>query len=104
MVGGATDQQSASQSRATQSLSVSLPADLSVDTAPNSLQPPLPSHNNFLITNYVLAPRPNGVEGAVVDGISAGVNLSRFCDELYFLVLKIIIKLKWSLIFGRWIW
>ncbi|XP_062002882.1 uncharacterized protein LOC133720542 isoform X1 [Rosa rugosa] len=65
--GGATDQQLASQSRATQSLSASLPADLSVDTTSNSLRPPLPSQNNFLIANYVVAPRPKGVEGADVD-------------------------------------
>ncbi|XP_050379280.1 uncharacterized protein LOC126796485 isoform X2 [Argentina anserina] len=70
--GGATDQQLASQSRATQSLNVSLPTDLSVETAPNSLEPPLPNQNTFLITNYVVAPCPKGVEGADVDRISTG--------------------------------
>ncbi|KAB2617846.1 hypothetical protein D8674_013715 [Pyrus ussuriensis x Pyrus communis] len=39
---GAGDQKFASQSRAKQSLSVSLPADLSLETPPISLRPPLP--------------------------------------------------------------
>lgn len=44
--GVAVDQQSGSQSRAEESLSVSLPADLSVETPPISLWPPLPSPQN----------------------------------------------------------
>ncbi|KAK9948900.1 hypothetical protein M0R45_004453 [Rubus argutus] len=68
----AGDQQLASQSRAKQSLSVTLPTDLSVDTPPSSLRPPLPSQNNFLITNYVVAALPKSVEGADVDGIATG--------------------------------
>ncbi|OMO56697.1 hypothetical protein CCACVL1_26358 [Corchorus capsularis] len=43
---GDSDQQSASQSKAEESLSVSLPADLSVDNPPISLWPPLPSPQN----------------------------------------------------------
>uniref|UniRef100_A0A5B6YT97 Uncharacterized protein n=1 Tax=Davidia involucrata TaxID=16924 RepID=A0A5B6YT97_DAVIN len=44
--GVAVDQQLASQSRAEESLSVALPADLSVETLPISLWPPLPSPQN----------------------------------------------------------
>ncbi|XP_024932079.2 uncharacterized protein LOC107424795 isoform X1 [Ziziphus jujuba] len=44
--GGAVDQQFTSQSRAEESLNVSLPADLSVETPPISLWPPLPSPEN----------------------------------------------------------
>ncbi|XP_004301560.1 PREDICTED: uncharacterized protein LOC101306533 [Fragaria vesca subsp. vesca] len=44
--GGSGDQQLASQSRAEESLSVSLPADLSVETPPISLWPPVPSPQN----------------------------------------------------------
>lgn len=46
MVGGSGDQQLASQSRAEESLSVSLPADLSVETPPISLWPHVPSPQN----------------------------------------------------------
>ncbi|KAA8531702.1 hypothetical protein F0562_006581 [Nyssa sinensis] len=46
MTGVAADQQLASQSRAEESLSVALPADLSVETLPISLWPPLPSPQN----------------------------------------------------------
>ncbi|OMP02024.1 hypothetical protein COLO4_11405 [Corchorus olitorius] len=46
MTKGDSDQQSASQSKAEESLSVSLPADLSVDNPPISLWPPLPSPQN----------------------------------------------------------
>ncbi|XP_044510583.1 uncharacterized protein LOC123229065 isoform X2 [Mangifera indica] len=42
----AGDQQSVSQSKAEESLSVALPADLSVETSPISLWPPLPSPPN----------------------------------------------------------
>ncbi|XP_052195227.1 uncharacterized protein LOC127803195 [Diospyros lotus] len=42
----AGDQRSTSQSRAEESLSVALPADLSVETMPISLWPPLPSPQN----------------------------------------------------------
>ncbi|XP_008241499.1 PREDICTED: uncharacterized protein LOC103339924 isoform X2 [Prunus mume] len=66
----AGDQQLASQSRAKQSLSVSLPADLSVET--HSLRPPLPGQNNFLITNFIVAALPKSVEGADIDGRTAG--------------------------------
>ncbi|KAL4343610.1 hypothetical protein HN51_061889 [Arachis hypogaea] len=43
---GVGEQQSASQSRSDEPLSVSLPADLSVETPPISLWPPLPSSQN----------------------------------------------------------
>lgn len=52
--GGAADQQSASQSRAEESLSVALPADLSVETPPISLWPSLPSppSSNQMISHF----------------------------------------------------
>ncbi|KAH9711863.1 hypothetical protein KPL71_019882 [Citrus sinensis] len=52
--GGDADQQSASQSRAEESLSVALPADLSVETPPISLWPPLPSppSSNQMISHF----------------------------------------------------
>lgn len=46
VAGVGCEQQSASQSRSEEALSVSLPADLSVDTPPISLWPPLPSTQN----------------------------------------------------------
>ncbi|KAM1091236.1 hypothetical protein ACFX2J_018544 [Malus domestica] len=69
---GAGDQKFASQSRAKQSLSVSLPADLSLETPPISLRPPLPGQYNFIITNFVLTALPKNVQGADIDGITAG--------------------------------
>ncbi|XP_044470635.1 uncharacterized protein LOC123199667 isoform X1 [Mangifera indica] len=45
-VAGAGDKQSVSQSKAEESLTVALPADLSVETPPISLWPPLPSPPN----------------------------------------------------------
>lgn len=101
MVGGASDQQLASQSRAKQSLSVTVPTDLSVDTPPSSLRPPLPSQNNFLITNYVVAALPKSVEGADVDGIATGVNkLSSCSNELCFFVLNDYYQIK--VVFNLW--
>ncbi|XP_027347592.1 uncharacterized protein LOC113858979 isoform X2 [Abrus precatorius] len=46
VAGVGCDQQTASQSRSEEPLSVSLPADLSVETPPISLWPPLPSTQN----------------------------------------------------------
>nr|KYP43876.1 Switch-associated protein 70 [Cajanus cajan] len=46
VAGAACEQQSAGQSRSEESLSVSLPADLSVETPPISLWPPIPSTQN----------------------------------------------------------
>ncbi|KAM1174819.1 hypothetical protein FF1_027334 [Malus domestica] len=69
---GAGDKKLASQSRTKQSPSVSLPADLSVETPAISLMPHLPGQNNFFITNFVLAALPNNVQGADIDGITAG--------------------------------
>jgi hypothetical protein len=55
-VGG--DQQLANQSRAVESLSVALPADLSVETPPISLWPPLPSPQNS--SSQMLSHFPGG--------------------------------------------
>lgn len=52
------DQQLASQSRAEESLSVSLPVDLSVETPPISLWPPLPSPQNS--SSQMLSHFPGG--------------------------------------------
>ncbi|KAE7999604.1 hypothetical protein FH972_004012 [Carpinus fangiana] len=52
------DQQLASQSRAEESLSVALPADLSVETPPISLWPPLPSPQNS--SSQMLSHFPGG--------------------------------------------
>ncbi|XP_058010481.1 uncharacterized protein LOC110646856 isoform X2 [Hevea brasiliensis] len=52
------DQQLANQSRAEESLSVALPADLSVDTPPISLWPPLPSPQNS--SSQMLSHVPGG--------------------------------------------
>ncbi|KAJ7952862.1 TUDOR-SN protein 1 isoform 2 [Quillaja saponaria] len=56
--GVASDQQSASQSRAEEPFSVTLPADLSVETPPISLWPPLPSPQNS--SNQMLSHFPTG--------------------------------------------
>ncbi|KAL5754914.1 hypothetical protein ACOSP7_023134 [Xanthoceras sorbifolium] len=56
--GVAGDQQSASQSRAEESLSVALPADLSVENPPISLWPPLPSPPNS--SNQMISHFPGG--------------------------------------------
>ncbi|XP_057959881.1 uncharacterized protein LOC131152172 isoform X3 [Malania oleifera] len=56
--GMAGDQQLSSQSRAEESLSVSLPADLSVETPPISLWPPLPSPQNS--SSQMLSHFPGG--------------------------------------------
>ncbi|CAI9117569.1 OLC1v1018974C1 [Oldenlandia corymbosa var. corymbosa] len=55
---GMGDHQLVSQSKAEESLSVSLPADLSVDTPPISLWPPLPSPHNS--SNQMLSHFPGG--------------------------------------------
>ncbi|KAF3615329.1 hypothetical protein FXO38_26575 [Capsicum annuum] len=52
------DQQLSSQSRAEESLSVSLPADLNVETPPISLWPPLPSPQNS--SSQILSHFPGG--------------------------------------------
>ncbi|XP_015168896.1 uncharacterized protein [Solanum tuberosum] len=54
----AGDQQLSSQSRAEESLSVSLPADLNVETPPISLWPPLPSPQNS--SSQILSHFPGG--------------------------------------------
>ncbi|KAL3526774.1 hypothetical protein ACH5RR_011430 [Cinchona calisaya] len=56
--GMACDQQLASQSRTEESLSVSLPADLSVETPPICLWPPLPSPQNS--SSQMLSHFPGG--------------------------------------------
>ncbi|KAK3015776.1 hypothetical protein RJ639_005431 [Escallonia herrerae] len=58
VTGVASDLQSGSQSRAEESLSVSLPADLSVETPPISLWPALPSPQNSL--SQMLSHFPGG--------------------------------------------
>lgn len=59
MAGAADDQQSASESRAEESLTVALPADLSVDNPPISLWPPLPSPPNS--SNPMISHFPGGL-------------------------------------------
>ncbi|KAM6564342.1 hypothetical protein CsatB_024340 [Cannabis sativa] len=56
--GGASDSRFTCQSRAEESLSVSLPADLSVETPPISLWPPLPSPQNS--SSQMLSHFPGG--------------------------------------------
>ncbi|XP_024022745.1 uncharacterized protein LOC21386270 [Morus notabilis] len=56
--GGANDQRFSCQSRGEESLSVSLPADLSVETPPISLWPPLPSPHNS--SSQMLSHFPGG--------------------------------------------
>ncbi|XP_062102039.1 uncharacterized protein LOC133810364 [Humulus lupulus] len=56
--GGASDSRFTCQSRAEESLSVSLPADLSVETPPISMWPPLPSPQNS--SSQMLSHFPGG--------------------------------------------
>ncbi|KAI4327457.1 hypothetical protein L6164_019917 [Bauhinia variegata] len=56
--GVARDQQAANQARTEETLSVSLPADLSVETPPISLWPPLPSPQNS--SSQILSHFPGG--------------------------------------------
>lgn len=62
MAGGAVNQQFASQTRAEESLNVSLPADLSVETPPISLWPPLPSpqhSSSQMLSHFPGGPQPH---------------------------------------------